>query len=199
MHNQQYIDHFLTQMDDVIRQLPKADIDAAIELLFDTWQRGGTVYLAGNGGSASTASHFACDLAKWTICQGKPRFRVMALTDHVPLVSALMNDEGPASIFSEQLIPFAGPDDLLILISVHGGAGSGNAGAWSQNLLRALYTARDQGTRCLGLSGFDGGALQEMADVCITVGIDSTPHVESAHLAIEHLICDCLRQRIAAA
>jgi len=199
MNNQTYINQYLEQMSQVLGQLPKADIDAAIELLFNAWSAGGTVFIAGNGGSSSTASHFACDLAKWTICHGKPRFRVMALTDHMPLVSALMNDEGTANIYSEQLIPFAGPHDLLILISVHGGSGAGNAGAWSQNLLRALQTAHDQGARCLGLSGFDGGALQEMADVCITVPIDSTPHVESAHLAIEHLICDCLRQRIAAA
>lgn len=199
MTNQSYIDGYLGQMSEVLGQLPRADIDAGIDLLFDAWKAGGTVFVAGNGGSSSTASHFACDLAKWTICEGKPRFRVMALTDNMPLFSALMNDEGTASVYSEQLAPFVKQGDVLILISVHGGSGAGNAGTWSQNLLRALQVAHDNGARVLGLSGFDGGALQEMADVCITVPVESTPQVESFHLALEHLICDCLRQRVAEA
>ena len=73
MSNQTYIDGFLGQMSNVLRLLPIKDIDAAIELLFDTWKRGGTVFIAGNGGSSSTASHFACDLAKWTLSEGKSR------------------------------------------------------------------------------------------------------------------------------
>ena len=196
MSNQTYIDGFLGQMSDVLRQLPIKDIDAAIELLFDTWKRGGTVFIAGNGGSASTASHFACDLTKWTAIPGKKRFRVIALTDNMPLYSALVNAEGPASVYAEQLEPFAAAGDVLILISVHGGAGAGNAGAWSQNLLRALQLAASRSVQTIGLSGFDGGALKQMADICIVVPIDSTPHVESCHVAIEHLICDRLRQRI---
>ena len=199
MSNQSYIDGFLGQMSDVLERLPKADIDAAIELLFDTWQQGGTVFIAGNGGSSSTASHFACDLAKWTTSEGKTRFKVLALTDNMPLFSALMNDEGTASVYAEQIEPFIRQGDVLILLSVHGGSGAGNAGSWSQNLLRALQVAQEKGARVLGLSGFDGGALREMADVCITVPVDSTPQVESFHLALEHLMCDCLRQKIAEA
>ena len=197
MSNQTHIDQYLGQMSTVLKQLPREDIDAAIELLFDTWKSGGTIFIAGNGGSSSTASHFACDLAKWTISAGKPRFKVLALTDNIPLFSALMNDEGSASVYAQQLEPFVASGDVLILISVHGGSGAGNAGSWSQNLLRALQVARDKGARVLGLSGFDGGALGEMADVCITVPVDSTPQVESFHLALEHLLCDCLRQKIA--
>jgi len=197
MSNQTHIDQYLGQMSTVLKQLPREDIDAAIELLFDTWKSGGTIFIAGNGGSSSTASHFACDLAKWTISAGKPRFKVLALTDNMPLFSALMNDEGSASVYAQQLEPFVASGDVLILISVHGGSGAGNAGSWSQNLLRALQVARDKGARVLGLSGFDGGALGEMADVCITVPVDSTPQIESFHLALEHLLCDCLRQKIA--
>lgn len=197
MSNQPFIDTFLEQTAQVLQSLPRQDIDAGIDLLFDAWQNGATVYIAGNGGSSSTASHFACDLAKWTMHDDKARFRVLALTDNMPLFSALMNDEGTASVYAEQLAPFVHAGDVLILISVHGGSGAGNAGTWSQNLLRAMQVAQDAGARVLGLSGFDGGALQQMADVCITVPVDSTPQVESAHLAIEHLICDCLRQKIA--
>ena len=122
---------------------------------------------------------------------------MLALTDNMPLFSALMNDEGTASVYAEQLEPFVAEDDVLILISVHGGSGAGNAGAWSQNLLRALQVAADRGARTLGLSGFDGGALKELADVCVVVPVDSTPQVESFHLALQHLICDCLRTKIA--
>ncbi len=199
MSNRDYIEGYLNRMADVIGDLPRREIDAAIDLLFEAWRSGKTVYLAGNGGSASTASHFACDLAKWTVCAGKPRFRVLALTDNMSLFSALVNDEGADSVYAEQLEAFAGEGDVLILISVHGGSGAGNAGAWSGNLLRALQVARDRGARTLGLSGFDGGALKRLADLCIVVPVDSTPQVESFHLALQHLICDRLRQRIAAA
>ena len=199
MDNHGYIENYLGTMASVIDGLPRQEISAAIDLLFEAWQSSATVYIAGNGGSSSTASHFACDLAKWTAAEGKKRFRVMALTDNMPIYSALMNDEGPASVYSGQLEPFVSPGDVLILISVHGGSGEGNAGAWSQNLLRALGLARERGARTIGLSGFDGGALKRMSDVCIVVPIDSTPQVESFHLAIEHLVCDRLRERISEA
>ena len=188
MDNHGYIEEYFGTMAAVIDEMPRQEISAAIDLLFEAWQSSATVYIAGNGGSSSTASHFACDLAKWT-----------ASADNMPIYSALMNDEGPASVYSEQLEPFVSPGDVLILISVHGGSGEGNAGAWSQNLLRALGLARERGARTIGLSGFDGGALKRMSDVCIVVPIDSTPQVESFHLAIEHLICDRLRERISEA
>ena len=195
--NREYITGYFDHMAQILGELPHEPVSDAIDLLFETWQRSGTVFIAGNGGSSSTASHFACDLAKWTIAEGQSRFKVMALTDNMPLFSALMNDEGPASVYAEQLEPFIQPGDALILISVHGGSGEGSAGAWSQNLLRALHVAKARGATTLGLSGFDGGALKELADVCIVIPAESTPQVESFHLAIEHLICDCLRQRIA--
>ena len=196
MQNQTYIRQYFDDMNGVIAALPHEPVDQAIEMLYQAWQRGKTVFIAGNGGSASTASHFACDLAKWTAVAGQPRFKVMALTDNIPLFSALMNDEGPASVYAEQLDPFIGEGDVLVLISVHGGSGAGNAGTWSQNLLRALELARGREATTIGLSGFDGGALREMADLCIVIPIDSTPQVESFHLALEHLICDCLRHKI---
>ena len=196
MNNETYIREFLDDMANVLRRLPHEPLSRAVDLLFQAWRDSRTVFIAGNGGSASTASHFACDLTKWTAIPGKKRFKAIALTDNMPLYSALVNDAGPASAYSEQLEPFAASGDVLILISVHGGAGEGNAGAWSQNLLRALQLATSRGLQTIGLSGFDGGSLKQMADVCIVVPVDSTPHVESCHVAIEHLICDRLRQRI---
>ncbi len=197
MKNAAYIHRYFGDMETVIEALPHEPIDAAIDLLYEAWKNSNTVFIAGNGGSASTASHFACDLAKWTAQEGKARFKALALTDNMPLYSALINDEGPASAYTEQLEPFIAAGDVLILISVHGGSGDGNAGPWSQNLVRAVDIARARQARVIGLSGFDGGALRELADICIVVPIDSTPQVESFHLALEHLICDCLRHRIA--
>ena len=196
MQNQAYIRTYLADMAALIQRLPQADIDRAIALLFSAWENSRTVFFAGNGGSASTASHFACDLAKWTRVEGQAPFKALSLTDPMPLISALVNDEGPAAVFADQLEALVGPDDVLVLISVHGGSGAGKAGAWSQNLLRALEVARGKGARTLGLSGFDGGALKDMADVCIVVPIDSTPQVETFHVALHHLLCDCLRGKI---
>lgn len=183
------------------RTLPRGAIEEAVSILFDAWRRGRAVFTMGNGGSASTASHFASDLAKAASVPGKRRLRATALVDNVPLVSAWTNDAGFGSIFAEQLEPWLGEGDVLIALSVHGGSGAGEAGPWSQNILRALALARERGARVIGFSGFGGGALKELADVCIVVPADGeplgTPLVESFHVALHHLICLGLRQRIA--
>jgi D-sedoheptulose 7-phosphate isomerase len=154
----------------------------------------------GNGGSASTATHFAADLAKYTIIDGKPRFKVLGLTDNVPLVSAWTNDGGFNSIFAEQMAAWLEPGDVLIGFSVHGGAGSGNAGPWSQNMVRAMKAAHDAGASVIGFSGYDGGAMAEMADHCLTVPVLAdelgTPIVESVHVLLHHLVVHTLRERI---
>ena len=119
------------------------------------------------------------------------------LNDNIPLVLALVNDDGFDNLFSEQLKTKAQKGDVLICISVHGGSGKDKAGPWSQNLLKAMDYMRENGGRTIGLSGFDGGAMKDLADVSIVVPVDSTPHVESFHLVLEHLICSCLRERLA--
>ena len=109
---------------------------------------------------------------------------------------ALINDDGFDNLFYEQLKTKFQKGDVLICISVHGGAGRDKAQLWSQNLLKALKYAQENGGKAIGLSGFDGGPMKEIADACIVVPVNSTPQVESFHLALEHLICSCLRQRI---
>ena len=196
MSNEVFVRRFLAEFAEVAERFPIDDIDKAVDLLFDAWKNEGKVFIIGNGGSASTATHFACDLAKTTIVEGKKRFKVLSLTDNVPLITALMNDEGPASIFIEQLRNLLTEGDVVIAISVHGGSGQDKAGPWSQNLLAALQYAKDNGARTIGLAGFDGGAFKKMADVCIVVPADSTPYVESWHATLEHLICSCLKEKI---
>ena len=194
------INQYLVAMEEVGRYLPRAEIRRAVDLLHDCWRKGGTVFVIGNGGSASTATHFACDLAKSTIVSGHRRFRTLALVDNIPLVSAWTNDNGFSTIFAEQLEPWLAEEDVLVALSVHGGCGQGEAGPWSQNLSRAVALARERGARVIGLAGFGGGHLAEAADVCIVIPMDTeplgTPLVESFQVAVHHLICLALKERI---
>ena len=203
MVNGPFIERYFGELIRIIRMIPRDGVDVAVELLLAARERGSTVYVMGNGGSASTATHLACDLAKYTIVDDKKRFRVVSLTDNVPLVSAWTNDNGFGSIFVEQLRPWLGAGDVLIGLSVHGGSGTGAAGPWSQNLVQAMQLARERGAKVIGIAGFDGGAMRELADVCVVVPTDSeplgTPLVESLHVVLHHLLCAALRQRIEAA
>ena len=196
MENKDFIQNYLTEVREVAEAISVADIDRAIELLFNAWENGNQVFTCGNGGSASTATHFACDLTKTTLVPGKKRFRAECLNDNIPLMLALINDEGFDNLFYEQLKTKFQKGDVLICISVHGGAGRDKAQLWSQNLLKAMKYAKNMGGKTIGLSGFDGGPMKEIADACIVVPVNSTPQVESFHLALEHLICSCLRQNI---
>jgi D-sedoheptulose 7-phosphate isomerase len=196
LENKEFIRNYLSDMKKVAEDISVDDINRVVALLFDAYKRGSQVFVCGNGGSASTATHFACDLAKATIVEGKRRFKAYCLNDNIPLLSALINDEGFDNLFYEQLKNLFQEGDVLICISVHGGVGKDKAGLWSQNLLKAMKYAQDVKGKTIGFSGFDGGPMKEIADACIVVPIDSTPHVESFHLALEHLICSCLRRRI---
>jgi len=196
MSNKDFIQNYLSQVRKVTEIISVADIDRAIELLFEAWQNGSQVFTCGNGGSASTATHFACDLVKTTTAPGKRGFKTECLNDNIPLMMAIINDEGFDNLFYEQLKAKFQKGDILICISVHGGAGRDKAGLWSQNLLKAMRYARDKGGKTIGLSGFDGGPMKEIADAGIIVPINSTPQVESFHLTLEHLICSCLKEKI---
>jgi D-sedoheptulose 7-phosphate isomerase len=195
------IDAYLEALQGLGQALPRQDIHRAVDILYDAWRAGNAVYTMGNGGSASTATHFACDLAKCTIVPGRKRLKATAIVDNVPLVSAWTNDSGFGSIFAQQLEPWLEEGDVVIELSVHGGSGDGDAGPWSQNLVQVARLAKERGASVIGFSGFGGGALKEMADVCLVVPVDEeplgTPLVESYHVVLHHLICVALRLRIA--
>ena len=173
-------------------------IDRAIQILYDAWKRDSQVFIVGNGGSASSSTHFACDLNKWVSDEAERKFRAFALVDNVPLVSALTNDNGWGDIYVDQLKNFYRKGDVLVAISVHGGSGSDKAGPWSQNLLKAVKYVKDNGGKVVGLAGFVGGVLKTAADACVVVPAESTPHVEGMHLVLTHLMSEQLRALISA-
>ncbi|MGI0059615.1 MAG: D-sedoheptulose-7-phosphate isomerase, partial [Nitrosotalea sp.] len=110
----------------------------------------------------------------------------------------LVNDEGWDSVYHYQLENLMDDGDHLIVVSVHGGSGKDHAAMWSQNLLRAAKYVQQRGGKVIGLVGFDGGALRNLADVCITVPINSTPQVEGFHLILTHMICSIIREKLSA-
>jgi D-sedoheptulose 7-phosphate isomerase len=187
---------YLAESQEILKKMDTDAIDKAIHILYDAWKRDAQVFTLGNGGSASSSTHFACDLNKWVSDYADRRFRAFALVDNIPLVSALTNDNGWSDVYYEQLRNFFRKGDVVVAISVHGGSGSDKAGLWSQNLLKAVKYTKDNGGKIVGLAGFDGGVLRTVADVCIVVPANSTPHVEGMHLVLTHLICEQLREMI---
>jgi D-sedoheptulose 7-phosphate isomerase len=170
--------------------LDRVDLDAVervVERLRRVRDSGGTVFIAGNGGSAATASHWANDLGKATKRSGRIPMRVMCLSDNVSWLTALANDEGYERAYAGQLENFAGPDDVLIVISA-----SGN----SANLVAAVEVARECSCTTVGFVGFDGGVLKDMADE--HVWISSPPGayelVEDGHSVLCHILTTCLMQ-----
>ena len=187
---------YLEEVSEIASKLDRGSIDKAIGILYGAWKNDNQVFTIGNGGSASTATHLACDLNKWVSDDAERKFRAFSLVDNIPLVSALTNDNGWGDVYYEQLRNFFRKGDVVVAISVHGGSGSDKAGPWSQNLLKAVKYAKDHGGKVVGLSGFDGGVLNTAADACIVVPANSTPHVEGMHLVLTHLMCEQLKVMI---
>jgi len=201
--NQKFIKKYFRDANNIIKKMPVKDIDRIIEILFEGWQQEATIFVIGNGGSASTASHFAADLTKYTVMgasyeQKKKRFKVLCLTDNIPLTSAWTNDFGFDTIFSEQMEPWIKKNDIVFAFIVHGGSMKG--GEWSQNIPKAFILAKERGAKLIGLAGDTGGAMKDMADACVVVPTVNketiTPQVEGFHVVIHHLIIHRLKELI---
>jgi len=177
-------------MEAVLRAMPTTEIAAAVDLLLAAYQADRQVLLIGNGGSAATASHFACDLSKGARQPGRRPWRVIALTDNVPVLTAWANDVSYEEVFARQLDALINPDDALVAIS-----GSGN----SPNILKAVRVARERHAVTIGLTGGSGGALSLLVDLCITIPALEPPLIEDAHLMVAHLVSCCLREETARA
>ena len=168
---------------DLLKAIETIDIEKvneAIQILVEARAGSRRIFVCGNGGSASTASHFVCDMVKGASFNRSARFRIMALTDSLPTITAYSNDVGYESVFVEQLKNFAEPGDVLIAIS-----GSGN----SPNVLRAVEYANSIGCRTVALSGRDGGKLGPMAQLNIQVSNPHMGRIEDGHMVVMHMIC----------
>ncbi len=180
---------YVDQIKETLDNLPWEAIRNTISLLHYARLTDKQVFIMGNGGSASTASHMVCDLAKQTVIPGRPRFRVIALTDNMALFSAYANDNGYENVFAEQLASFVRKGDIVIGIS-----GSGN----SLNVLKAIELAKKVGAVTIGWTGFDGGKLAQIVDLSLNVPNYCMEQVEDIHLMLEHLMVTALRRAILA-
>jgi D-sedoheptulose 7-phosphate isomerase len=178
---------YFQAVESTIRHLPLKVIDQVTERLWRAYLEDRTVYVFGNGGSAALASHCACDLGKGTVVNGNRRFRVLALTDNVPLLTAWANDASYDDIFAEQLSPLIAKSDIALAIS-----GSGN----SPNVLKALQVARDSGAFTIGLTGFQGGRMKALCDLCVIIPSDNMQVIEDLHVSVNHSVFTCLRSRM---
>ncbi|MBL8153058.1 MAG: SIS domain-containing protein [Anaerolineae bacterium] len=177
------IRHYFGSVQDLLNNVPFDAVDSVVETLMKANRDRKTIFICGNGGSAATATHFGCDLAKRTIVQGQPRFRVVALTDNISIMTAVANDISYDRIFAEQLMPLVNPGDVLIGIS-----GSGN----SRNVLEAIEAGRAGGATTIGFSGYDGGKLAPAVDISVHIPSFNMAMVEDVHLMLEHAICERL-------
>jgi D-sedoheptulose 7-phosphate isomerase len=184
---------FLDETIALLNRLDQAAIERARQILLTCYKQQGRVYTMGNGGSASTAQHFACDLAKFVIPEGHRPFDVRCLTDNVSLYTAWANDAERNEVFANQLRGLLTNQDVLLAISVHGGKG------FSADLVRAVEYGKKVGATTIALVGFDGGVLHRQADCSIRVPVESTPQTEAIHLVIEHLLMHLLKQDLAKA
>ncbi|MGA2415372.1 MAG: SIS domain-containing protein [Candidatus Sulfotelmatobacter sp.] len=181
------VEFYLQTVSAVLNRLPFEQINQVTDVLWNAYRESRAAYLFGNGGSAALASHCACDFGKGTIINGNRRFRVLALTDNVPLMTAWANDARYDDIFAEQLRSFLQPDDVVFAIS-----GSGN----SPNVLNALAAAREIRAFTVGLTGFQGGKMKALCDLCVVVPSDNMQVIEDAHLSVTHSIFTSFRQRL---
>jgi D-sedoheptulose 7-phosphate isomerase len=154
-------------------------VQEVIDVLSVARARRSTIFTCGNGGSAATASHFATDLGKGASYGREQRFRVIALTDSVPTITAYANDVDYDAIFSEQLITLGGQGDVLVCIS-----GSGN----SSNVIQAAATAREFGITTIALTGFAGGELGQLVDLHVNVPAHHMGRIEDTHMSLCHMI-----------
>jgi D-sedoheptulose 7-phosphate isomerase len=154
-------------------------VTQVIELFREARDQGRRVFVCGNGGSASTASHFACDILKGASYQREKRFRIMALTDQLPTLTAYANDVGYDCVFCEQLKNFAEPGDVFLAIS-----GSGN----SPNVIEAMKYANETGCRTIAMTGRNGGKLGPLAEINLQVSVPHMGRIEDAHMIACHMI-----------
>jgi len=180
-----HVQDYIQDLHNTLDMLPGSSIEQFINILFEARIHDRQVFAMGNGGSATTASHFIGDLGKNTRIEGLPRFRTIGLVDNIASITAYANDEGYENIFSEQLAGFVREYDVVLGVST-----SGN----SKNVIKAIEFANSVGATTVALTGFDGGRLASLAKLNIHVPSFRIEQVEDIHLMIEHMVISALKK-----
>ncbi len=178
---------YVKEVQETLDRLPWGDLQAVVDIMTSAWMANRQLFVLGNGGSAATASHMACDLSKNTAVPGMPRLRVMSLNENMAHFSAHANDDGYENVFAEQLANFVNEGDVVIAIST-----SGN----SPNVLRAVEVGRAAGATTIGWCGYEGGRLAKLVDVSVIVPSNNIEQIEDIHLMMEHMVTVAMRQAI---
>jgi D-sedoheptulose 7-phosphate isomerase len=178
---------YFGHLNQILQLLPYETVDQIVRQLLRAYEANRMIFTFGNGGSASLASHMACDLGKGTSVAGLRRLRVMSLTDNIALMTAWANDAKYDDIFAEQLRNWVEPDDVVLAIS-----GSGN----SPNVLNGLRTAREAGCYIIGLTGFQGGKMKDLCDLCLVVPSDNMQFIEDLHVCVSHCVFTAVRHQL---
>jgi D-sedoheptulose 7-phosphate isomerase len=174
-----FLKNYLSELIGIINMVNVKEFEGLISEIDSAYGKQSNIFICGNGGSAATASHFACDINKGVSFGQEKRFRVICLNDSVPIITAYSNDISYDSVFVEQLKNFMNAGDLLIGIS-----GSGS----SENVLRAVRYANENDGKTFGISGYGGGKLRDAAKKSIVINSNDMQKVEDAHLIILHCV-----------
>lgn len=183
-----FVENYFDELKKTINKVSLKDIEKIVNALYEAYENDQQIFLIGNGGSASLASHFACDLGKGTVenfNSNEKRFKIISLTDNISTITAYANDLSYEDIFSQQLKNLMNPKDIALAITA-----SGN----SPNILRGIEEASKLETITIGFIGFDGGKLKNMVDYYIHVPSNNYGIIEDIHTSLMHAICQNLNE-----
>lgn len=185
-----FAEQYRNRLADALASIDIGAVSQVIAALAEARRTDRHIFVCGNGGSASTASHFVCDMVKGASFNRESRFRIMALTDSLPTITAYSNDVSYDCVFVEQLKNFAGPGDVVMAIS-----GSGN----SPNVINAVEYGNSIGCKTIALTGRDGGKLGPLANIQVHVPEPHMGRIEDGHMIVCHMIAYCFMEQPPAA
>ncbi len=186
-NHKEFLTKYLNEQFSCLKELSNNTtlLESVVEKLLVARSSNSLIITMGNGGSASTASHFTADLLKTTIMKDQKRFQSLCLTDNIPVMTAWSNDTSYDEIFKEQLRNFIKKNDVIVAFS-----GSGT----SKNIVKALEFAKNSGAYVIGFTGMSGGDFTEICDICIKIPSTNMLTIESFHLMLCHVITSCIRE-----
>ncbi len=182
-----YIENYLDKIKESIDDFDREKIKKISDIVYNAGINGKNIFLIGNGGSSSTASHIVNDLNKGCFVYGNKRFKAFCLSDNTPLITAWANDDSYENIFANQLATQIERGDVVLAIS-----GSGN----SKNILNAVKLANEKDAITIGITGFEGGKIKNLVDECFVVNSDHMGRIEDLHLVLLHMITYQFYERV---